>query len=437
VRVRLDHGRGGLEFEAPANADFEIVETPGAPALADPARDVAEALAAPVDVAPLAELARGRKSAVVVISDKTRPVPNGLLLPPVLETLEAAGIPRERIEILVATGLHRANTREELVEMTSGTIVGTWPIRCHDARNRDAHRHLGRTERGTDVWIDSGYLDAELKVVTGLVEPHLMAGYSGGRKGVVPGLAAVETMRSLHGPQILEDEIGPGRIDGNPFHEELVGIARRAGCDFLLNVTIDRERRLTGVFAGDLERAFLDAARVVESHVRVDVQRPADVVVTSAGGYPLDATFYQAIKGLVGALNVVRRGGVVILAAEISEGLGGTEFRHLVGELESPSRFMESITVGGRFSIDQWMLQHLCQVLRKASVVVVSRRLDPAELGHLPIEIAPTVESALGAAIARRSGRQRVVVLPEGPYVLATVRGRKLSLGRAWLDDAA
>ena len=437
MRQRVDYGRTGLEIELPSGVDVEVAESPRPTPLADPVTAVRAALEQPVGAPPLAEIARGKRDAVVVISDKTRPVPNGILLAPILETLEHAGIPRERIEIIVGTGLHRANTVDELVEMTSPEIVARYRIRNHVARDTAAHRHLGRTRRGTDVRVDCGYLDAGLKIVTGLIEPHLMAGYSGGRKGVVPGLAGVDMMRTLHGPAMLEDHLGPGILDGNPFHEELVEIARRAGVDFLANVAIDRQRRLTGVFAGDLEAAHLCGVRAVETHVRVDVDRAADVVIASAGGYPLDATFYQAIKGLIGALNVVKRGGTVILAAEISEGIGSAEFRGLLAELTGNDAFMQKITRPGFFSIDQWMAQHLCQVLRKAEVVVVSAGLDLGAFPRLPIGTSPSVEDALRRALERHGDRARVLVLPEGPYVIATVRGRMLAIGRAWQEDEA
>lgn len=434
---RIDYGRTGLEFEVPDDVRAEAAQSPRATPLADPIGAVRWALEHPVGSEPLAAAALGRRDAVIVISDKTRPVPSGVVLTPILHTLGQAGIDDARIEILVGTGLHRPNTPEELAEMTSPEIVARYRIRNHVARDPQSHRYLGRTSRGTEIWLDAGYLDADLKIVTGLIEPHLMAGFSGGRKGVAPGLAGVEMMRRLHGPTMLEDHIGPGILVGNPFHEELVEIARRAGVDFLVNVAVDRQRRLTGVFAGDLEAAHLEGVRGVEEHVRVDVETPADIVITSAGGYPLDATFYQSIKGLIGALNVVKRGGTIILVAEISEGVGSAEFRRLLAEVAGNDEFMARLTRPDFFVIDQWMAQHFCQVLRKAEVTVVSPGLDLGEFPRLPIGRAPSVEEALHRALARHGASARVLVIPEGPYVLATVRGRQLAIGRAWMHDAA
>jgi len=435
--IHLDYGRTGLMIALPESPHVSIVNPAKGEPLGDPTNAVEQALLHPIGAQPLREVARGRRDAVVVISDKTRPVPNGVVLPPVLRTIENAGVARERIEILVATGLHRANTREELIEMTDAQIVERYRFRNHVARNADEHVHLGRTLRGTEIWLDRGFVDADLKIVTGLIEPHLMAGYSGGRKAVAPGLAGVETMRSAHGPTMLEDNVGPGITDGNPFHEDLMEIARLVRVDFMVDVAIDRARRLTGVFAGDIERAHAAGMQAVERAVRVDLPAPADIVITSAGGYPLDQTFYQSIKGLTGALNIVRRGGTIVLAAALSEGIGSQDFQELLCSARSHDDFMARITTPGFFRVDQWMVQHLCQVLRKAAVIVVTDGLAPEVVRTLLVSAAPTVETALEQAIARHGSSARIAVLPQGPYVLATVGGRKLSLGRAWLADAA
>jgi len=435
--VRLDYGRSGLLVRVPDTLAVSLLEPHKGVPLDDPSAAIERALADPVVSAPLSDLARGRRNAAVVISDKTRPVPYGILLPPILRTLEAAGLRPDHIEILVATGLHRPNTRDELCEMTSPAIVDRYRIRNHVARNADEHVHLGRTLRGTEVWIDGGFVAADLKIVTGLIEPHLMAGYSGGRKAVVPGLAGVDTMRTVHGAAMLEADIGPGILAGNPFHEDLLDIVRRVGVDFMVDVAIDRARRITGVFAGDIEAAHAAGVRAVEREVRVDLDRAADIVVTSAAGYPLDATYYQSIKGLVAALNIVRRGGTIILAAALTEGVGSADFQELLRDAQGNEAFMARITQPGFFRIDQWMVQHLCQVLRKAQVTLVTDGLPRQAIPALLVEPAASVEDALGAAVARHGAGAHVAVVPQGPYVLGTVRGRKLAIGRAWLDEAA
>jgi len=435
MNIRLNYHRQGLPVRLPEGVRASVVEPPAGMPLVHPAQAIEAALAEPIGARPLAELAHGRREAVVVIADKTRPVPYGVVLPPILRTLETAGLTRQRIEILVATGLHRANTPAELAEMTSAEIVATYRIRNHVARNQHEHVNLGRTARGTEIWLDRGFVGADLKIVTGLIEPHLMAGYSGGRKAVVPGLAGIDTMRSAHGAWMLEDNVGPGIIEGNPFHADLMEIAGRAGVDFMVDVSIDRNRRLTGVFAGDIVRAHAVGMRAVEHEVRVDLDAPADVVVTSAGGYPLDATFYQSIKGLTGALNIVRRGGTIVLAAALTEGIGSEDFQQLLFGVAGNEDFMERIMSPGFFHIDQWMVQHLCQVMRKAGVVLVTDGLPPETVRRLWAAPAVSVEAALADVLPRCGATPHVAVLPQGPYVLATVRGRKLALGRSWQEE--
>jgi nickel-dependent lactate racemase len=436
MRVRLDYGRTGLEVDLPDDLDVTLVEPAKGVPLPDPTAAISTALAAPIGSRPLADIARGRGNAAVVISDKTRPVPYGIVLPPLLHTLETAGIPREQIEIIVATGLHRANTRDELIGMTSAELVERYRMRNHVARNADEHVHLGRTSRGTEIWVDRGFVAADLRIVTGLIEPHLMAGFSGGRKAVVPGLAGVDTMRTVHGAAMLEAHLGPGIVEGNPFHEDLLEIARTARVDFMIDVAINRQRQLTGVFAGHIEQAHAAGMRFVEHEVRVDLPEPADIVVTSAGGFPLDDTYYQAIKGMVASLNIVRRGGTIILAAAITEGIGSDDFQRLLAGTNGNDDFMARITAPGFFNIDQWMVQHLCQVRRKAEVILVTGGIAPDKIPALLATPAASVEEAIAMARHRCAQPPRIAVLPQGPYVLATVRGRKLSLGRAWEEAA-
>jgi lactate racemase len=422
VRLRLDHGTSGLDVTLPDGTP--VLERPGAPALDDPAAAIRTALRAPLGTPPLRELARGKRRVCVVISDRTRPIPYGVVLPPLLAELEDAGVARDAIEILIATGLHRPATDAELTAMTSADLVARYRFRNHVARDAASHRHIGTSAQGTAMAIDGGYLDADLKIVTGLVEPHLMAGFSGGPKSIATGIAATETIRRTHGADMLESHCGPGIVAGNPFYADLLEVARHAGVDFLLNVTIDRERRLTGVFAGDLEAAHVPARERALSQALVDCDAAYDVVVTSAAGYPLDATFYQAIKGPVAALGIVKPGGTIILAAEMREGLGSADFQQMLDQLRAGARAMDLLTSPGFFVIDQWMVQHLDQVLRRASLIVVAPGLAPEALRGLPVARAASVEEALEAALARHGAAARVVAIPEGPYVLATIGGR-------------
>jgi len=422
MRVRLEYGRTGLEVELPAERVVRTLSYKDATPLADPEAALRAVLAQPNGTPPLAELARGRRDACIVISDITRPVPNRLLLGPVLETLEAAGIPRERILILVATGLHRPNEGDELVEMVGQDIVDRYRIENHHGPVLAEHTNLGDSPRGVPIWIDSRYVEADLKITTGLIEPHLMAGYSGGRKLICPGLAALETVKVWHGPAFLEHPNADcGILDGNPCHEENTWIGRHTGCDFIVNVVIDTQRRPLKWVAGDMEAAFLEGVDFVRQVVRDTVAEPVDVVVTSCAGYPLDTTFYQAVKGLTGALPIVKQGGTIIMAASLSEGIGSPEFQTLFQDNPSLDVFIERILGKDYFVMDQWQLEELAKVRRKARVKLVSDGLPRETIDGLFVESAASVEEAVAASLAEYGPAATMAVIPKGPYVLAQV----------------
>jgi lactate racemase len=420
VRFRLEYGRTGLDVELPGDRIVRKLAYKDAPPLLDPAGDLRRLLERPNGTAPLAALARGRKSACILICDITRPVPNRLILAPVLEILESAGIPRNAITILVATGLHRPNLGAELVELVGQEIVDRYRIENHHGTVLDEHTYLGESPRGVPIWIDSRYVEADLKITTGLIEPHLMAGFSGGRKLICPGIAALETVKVWHGPDFLEHpKADCGILDGNPVHEENTWIARHAGCDFIVNVVIDAERRPLKWVAGDMEAAFLEGVEFVRGVVVDTVPEPVDVVVTSCAGYPLDTTFYQAVKGLTGALPIVKQGGTIIMAARLSEGIGSPEFQMLFRDNPNLDVFVERILGKDYFVMDQWQLEELAKVRRKARVKIVSDGLPAETLDSLFVESAPSVEQAVAASLAEYGPQATMAVIPKGPYVLA------------------
>jgi nickel-dependent lactate racemase len=422
VRFRLEYGRTGLEVELPGDRIVRKLAYKDAPPLADPVGDLRRLLERPIGTQPLAALARRRKSACIVISDITRPVPNRLILEPLLEILETAGIPRREITILIATGLHRPNLGDELVELVGQDIAENYRIENHHGTALGEHAYLGESPRGVPIWIDSRYIEADLKITTGLIEPHLMAGFSGGRKLVCPGIAALETIKVWHGPDFLEHpKADCGILEGNPVHEENTWIARHAGCDFIVNVVIDAERRPLKWVAGDMEAAFLEGVEFVRGVVVDTVPEPVDVVVTSCAGYPLDTTFYQAVKGLTGALPIVKQGGTIIMAASLSEGIGSPEFQTLFRDNPNLDVFVERILGKDYFVMDQWQLEELAKVRRKARVKIVSDGLPAATIDGLFVESAPSVEQAVAASLAEYGPQATMAVIPKGPYVLAQV----------------
>ena len=433
MRIALAYARGALPVEIPEAAcgELHVLEKAERTPLADPDGALRAALEAPIGARPLRELARGRRDAVIVISDRTRPVPNALLVPPILDALREGGLPADRVTLQVATGLHRPCLPAELDEMLGPSLARSLRIVQHDARDRDAHADLGPSRSGLPVLIDRFFLERDLRIATGLIEPHLMAGYSGGRKAVCPGLAAVETIRVAHGAPMLEGRIGPGIVVGNPLHEALLEVVRQIGVDFLVNVALDRRRRVAGVFCGDLEAAHTEGMRFVEAESHVVLDEPADLVLVSGGGDPLDATFYQAIKGVAAAAGVVRPGGVILLAASLSEGIGSPSFEKCLRESAGPEAFELRLANDRFFAIDQWMVQHLCQALRRARVLLYSDGLDPTTQRALFVEPVPSPEEGVARALALLGPKPRTVVIPQGPYVLATIRGEKRPLGRA------
>lgn len=422
MKLHLDYGRNGLDAELPDSTT--VLQMRDIPALQDVEERIHAALDAPVGTPPLRQLAQGRQSACIVIADITRPVPNRTILPPMLKVLESAGIRRESISILVGTGLHRPNLGEELVALVGEEIAAGYRCVNHVARDRDSLCHIGRTSGGAPIWIDRIYMDADLKIATSLIEPHLMAGYSGGRKAICPGIMGVDTMQILHGPDLIGDpRSAEGVIEGNRFHQQALEVALTAGVDFSFNVCMNARREITGLFCGDLEQAHAEGVRFVEYQNGATLDAPADIVVTTSAGYPLDLTFYQAVKGLTAALPVTRTGGTIIIAARCAEGIGSPEFSGLLLETGSPQEFLDRLQDPGFFVVDQWQLQELCKVLDRAQVVLVSDGIPAEYRGRLLVDHAETVESAMHAALVQHGEGARLVAIPKGPYVLPRLQG--------------
>jgi len=421
MRVHLEYGRTGLDVELPDHAVVRTLSYKSVPPLSDPAAALLEVLQNPTGTPPLAQLASGRRNACILICDVTRPVPNEMMLRPILRILEDSGIARENILILVATGLHRPNQGEELAEMVGPFIAENYRIENHHGQRLEEHTSLGTSPRGVPIWLDTRYVQADLKITVGLIEPHFMAGFSGGRKLICPGIAALETVKVWHSPAFLEHpHADSGILDGNPVHEENTWIARRAGCDFIANVVIDSQRRPLKFVAGDMEQAFLEGCGFVRGIVVDTVPEPVDIVVTSCAGYPLDTTFYQSVKGMGAALPIVKEGGTIILAASLTEGIGSPQFCSLFRENATVAEFMEKI-LGDYFVMDQWQLEKMGQVCRKAKVRVVSDGLPAETLDRLFVQSAPSVEAAVAEALAEYGPDAKIAVIPKGPYVVAQV----------------
>ena len=423
MRVDVAFGRKGLRLDLPAGFAYRVLEARSAQTLPDAAGALEAALDEPIGTAPLARLAQGRRSAAISVCDITRPAPNAFVLPKVLERLEAAGIPREAITILIATGLHRPDTEDEIREIVGPEVAARYRVVNHEARKKDSHRYLGETRSGTPVFIDERFVAADLHITLGFIEPHLMLGYSGGRKLVAPGLAGEETIKVLHSPRFMRDpRTHEGSIEGNPLHEELLEIARMAGHDFIVDVALARDRRIAGVFAGDPEQAHRRGVEFVSRVMLEELDAPADAVITTSAGYPLDLTYYQSIKGITAAQHVVKDGGRILLLAECAEGPGAPEFRRMLKESPSPEEFLDRIKEAP-VVVDQWQLEKLALVARKAKLLYYVPGLPEEYYPGLWGEAYRSVEEALGAFFEDLEAGATVAVIPEGPYVLARWRG--------------
>ncbi len=420
MKVEMRYGTGTLPMEIPEVNVAGVLEIAESVPLLDENGAVREAIARPIASPPLAELAGGRESACIVISDITRPVPNKVILPPVLEVLEQSGIPREKITILIATGIHRPNNAEELEAMVGSDILESYRIVNHFSQKPETHAYLGKTENGTPVHIDKTYLESDLKIITGLIEPHLMAGYSGGRKAICPGIASVETMKVMHGPELMEHpKSAVGILEGNPFHKEATKIAQMAGADFNLNVSIDKDRRITGIFAGEMVESHRVGSALVEKQAKVTLPAPADAVVVSSAGYPLDSTFYQAIKGLLTAVEIVKQGGSILLVAACSEGIGSKPFTDLIFKTDDLAAFVRGLYNPANFVIDQWQLEELAKVARKADIYFYTDGIPYHQRAKLFVHPLKTAQAGIQEILDRHGTDAQIAVIPEGPYVLA------------------
>ena len=422
MQVHLAFGKCGLNLTLPEGFRYRVLESRSAVPLTDSAAALETALDHPIDAPPLAELARGKHSAAISICDITRPAPNRQTLPPVLRRLEQAGIPRGGITLLIATGLHRPATDAEIREICGGEIAAAYRVVNHDARNLASHTHLGSTPSGTPVHIDARFIAADLHITLGFIEPHLMLGFSGGRKLIAPGLAAQESIKVLHSSKYMRDSRAvEGSIQDNPLHRELLEIARMARHDFLLDVALARDRSIARVFAGRPELAHAAGVEFVSQVMLETLDEPVDAVITTSAGYPLDLTFYQAIKGVTAAAHIVKPGGRILLLAACQEGAGAPEFQRMLREYPSDTHFLDSIE-HAPVTVDQWQLEKLAKV-------TTSRRLFcyipglPAEFhANLWGGAYSTPESAIEALVSGLPPNARIAVIPEGPYVLAKAR---------------
>lgn len=425
--VWMPYGETGFELRLPARAAV-LVGNP-APALADPERAVREALQHPVGCLPFRQLLESKRprSVAITVSDSTRPVPNREFLPALLRALYDAGIADDRIAIVIGTGMHRASTLEERERILGPEILGRIAVIDHDAHDPRTMVQVCSEPR---VTVCRQFAEAEFRIVTGFIEPHFMAGWSGGRKGVCPALVDLQTVQRFHGYAALANPLAAaGVLDGNPCHEIALRIARIVGVDFLLNVGVSADQRIAGVFCGDLEAAHAAGCRQVEEWATARVASSFDLVVTSGGGAPLDASFYQAVKGQVGALPALERESTLLQVAACSQGLGSSAYSDLLLRWGQDWRgFLAFLAAHpDDTAIDQWELQMQARVLEHVGVERLWFASDgvPEDVQRC-IAVTPVLGPGGAAQRAQRAidrylalrPQASVAVIPDGPYTL-------------------
>ncbi len=415
MEVEIPYGASARRITVPA--DTQVVRSKSLPPLPDARAAFDATLRAPIASAPLLNLVSPSDRVALVISDITRPTPNHLLVPWLLEAL--ATVPREQFVILVGNGSHRAMTHDELTSMLGEEVVATVPIINHDATDRAMLVNLGTTPAGAPVWVNRRYLEADVRIVTGFIEPHFFAGFSGGPKGVIPGLAGLESIRALHSAELIDHPHSTWmELDENPIHQDIQAAVALCPPEFMVNVTLDPSHQITGVFAGELVAAHRAGCHaILQQAISVERQR-FDVVITSNSGYPLDQNLYQSVKGMTAAAQLAREGGAIVLIAECRDGFPAHgAYQQLLNHAKTPSDLLATIH-GPQFqSPDQWQAQKQALVQQHARVYLHSSLSEKSVQGALLIP-APQLQETINMLLDQYGPHARVAVLPEGPMTV-------------------
>jgi nickel-dependent lactate racemase len=423
LRINLAYGRDGLLVDLPEKSglnDVDVITPQFAPGLLDEPAAIRQALRSPIASPPLALLVKPGDSVVVVHTDITRATPNERLLPVLLAELEVAGIDRQDVTLLNGLGTHRPQTDSELRLLLGDHIVNNYRCLQHDCYDDENLLPLGDTVLGHPVRINRTYLEADVKILTGFIEPHFFAGFSGGPKAILPSLAGAESVFTNHGLKMIAHPKSAWAItEGNPIWEEMRDVALRTRPAFLLNVALNSQGEITGLFAGDMLAAHAEGCRFVKENAMAGVAEEYDIVVTTNSGYPLDQNLYQAVKGMSAASQVVRQGGAIVIAAACEDGLPDHgRYAELLAEGGSPQGILDLISQAGFSEQDQWQVQIQAQIQLKATVYVYSENLTTDQIEKALFVPTDSIEQTVMELIKQVGPDCRLCVIPEGPQTI-------------------
>jgi nickel-dependent lactate racemase len=417
MRIRLDYGSTGLDVNIP-DERVTVIEPVPRPAVPDPHATLMDAIRAPLGCPPLRQQVRAGHRVAISVCDITRAQPRRDQLRALFEEMPDVS-PRD-VTIFIATGTHRTNTDAELEQMLGRDILQTYRVLNHNSREASTLAYVGRTSTGVPVYLHREFLQADIRITTGFVEPHFFAGFSGGPKMVAPGLAGLETVMTLHDARrIGHPNATWGITEGNPIHDDVREISRMVGVHFAIDVTLNREQKITAAFAGDILEEHRTACAYAKETAMRSVPTPFDVVLTTNSGYPLDQNLYQAVKGMSAAAKIVKPGGTIVCAAECRDGLPAHgSYGAVLAAQASPAALLDMINAPGYSVPDQWQVQVQAQILMKAEVLVKTGGLQPEELCAAHFKPIEDVEDAVCGALNRAGSGATLCVLPQGPQTI-------------------
>jgi nickel-dependent lactate racemase len=418
-KVKLAYGKTNLEVAVPDQA--VVIEPRYLAALADEKAAVMAALRQPIGTPPLKEMVKSNQTVVIVISDITRPTPNHKLVPWLLE--ELSHVPKNNITVINGLGSHRANTQEELIQMLGREVVDTIRVINHDAFTKSELVKVGTNSHGSTVYFHKEYVNADFKIVTGFIEPHFFAGFSGGPKGICPALAGIETILDFHNAKMIGHPLSTwGVIEGNILQGAATENCLMAKPDFMLNVTLNGDKGITAVFAGDVITAHRQGCNFVKEHAMYEVEAPFDIVITTNSGYPLDQNLYQTVKGMSAAAQVVKPGGAIIAVSECSDGLPNHgNYAKILKMRQTPEELLEMINDEQFSMFDQWEAQVQAMIQVKADCYLYSS-LDEETVHQAKLKPVKDVETTLNQLMNVYGAEARIAVLPLGPLTIPYVK---------------